>query len=425
MKTLREYQQELRLQGITKVAMYGAVYLAMEVRTGKTAVALSIAKHFAKKVLFVTKKKAIGSIEADHVDFGFDMDLTVINYESIHKVEGEGFDFIILDEAHGLGGFPKQSKRHKTVKAFIKQHKIKKCVFLSGTPTPESYSQLYHQLTVLPVNPFDKYKTFYKWAADFVNVKQRQFGYGMVNDYSDANKSKIDSFTDYLFLNYTQKKAGFKSEVQEKVLTVPMKPVTKQLIDRLCKDKVVEGKEKLILADTAVKLMQKVHQISSGTIKFEDGTRQVLDDSKAEYIKSYFRGKKIAIIYKFIEEGNILRQTFPNHTDSPEEFQTTDKTFIGQVQSSREGTKLSAADCLVFYNIDFSATSYWQARDRMTTADRELNTVYWVFSDCGIEKKIYKTVTAKKDFTLSHFKKQFDIGKFTDQWIKPENQPSK
>ena len=48
------------------------------------------------------------------------------------------------------------------------------------------------------------------------------------------------------------------------------------------------------------------------------------------------------------------------------------------------------ASSLVYYNIDFSATSYWQSRDRMTTKERLESNIYWVFSERGIEKKIYK-----------------------------------
>jgi len=59
----------------------------------------------------------------------------------------------------------------------------------------------------------------------------------------------------------------------------------------------------------------------------------------------------------------------------------------------------------VYYNIDFSATSYWQSRDRMTTKDRLQSDVYWIFADRGIETKIYDMVIKKKDYTLRHFKK--------------------
>jgi hypothetical protein len=62
---------------------------------------------------------------------------------------------------------------------------------------------------------------------------------------------------------------------------------------------------------------------------------------------------------------------------------------------------------LVYYNIDFSATSYWQSRDRMTTKERLKNNIYWIFSKGGIEKDIYKAVIKKKDYTLSYFRRKF------------------
>ena len=92
-------------------------------------------------------------------------------------------------------------------------------------------------------------------------------------------------------------------------------------------------------------------------------------------------------------------------TTDLQEFDTTDKSIALQIVSGREGLSLRNADCIVYYNIDFSATSYWQSRDRMTTKDRTHNDVYWVFSKGGIEDKIYKAVTKKKDYTLSHFKR--------------------
>ena len=85
-------------------------------------------------------------------------------------------------------------------------------------------------------------------------------------------------------------------------------------------------------------------------------------------------------------------------------FEDTDKSIALQIVSGREGISLRHAKYLVYYNIDFSATSYWQSKDRMTTKDRLENQVYWIFSKGGIEKDIYKAVTKKKDYTISHFK---------------------
>ena len=134
----------------------------------------------------------------------------------------------------------------------------------------------------------------------------------------------------------------------------------------------------------------------------------VLDTSKAEFIKKHFEGCKIGIFYKFKEELSALKQVFGDElTTELSVFEDTDKHIALQIVSGREGISLRDADYLVYYNIDFSATSYWQSKDRMTTKDRLENSVYWIFAKGGIEKDIYKAVTKKKDYTVSHFKKDF------------------
>jgi hypothetical protein len=71
---------------------------------------------------------------------------------------------------------------------------------------------------------------------------------------------------------------------------------------------------------------------------------------------------------------------------------------------------LSTADALVFYNIDFSATSYWQSRARIQTKDRVKEAqIYWIFSEGGIEDKVYKAVMDKRDFTTEYFKKEYGL----------------
>ena len=211
-------------------------------------------------------------------------------------------------------------------------------------------------------------------------------------------------------ITFTQKKAGFQTNVKETVLYCDIKESTKQLIRRLKKDLVVEGKEETILADTAVKLQSKIHQLYSGTIKFESGNSKVLDYSKAEFIHNYFKGKKIAIFYKFKEELNALKDTFKESlTTDLNEFNTTEKNIALQFVSGREGISLKMADCLVAYNIDFSATTYFQFKDRLTTKERKENDLYWVFSKGGIEQNIYKAVQSKKSYTLNLFKKDYGI----------------
>jgi hypothetical protein len=199
---------------------------------------------------------------------------------------------------------------------------------------------------------------------------------------------------------------GFKVETKEHVLEVEMNPITYQLADKLKKDLVVEGNDDVILADTAVKLMMKLHQMYSGTVKFESGKSMILDLSKAEFINDNFGDVKVGIFYKFKQELNALKEVYGDQLCTElEEFNTTKKSIALQIVSGREGISLKNAKALVYYNIDFSATSYWQSRDRMTTKERLKSDVYWIFAKGGIEKDIYKAVTKKKDYTLRHFKR--------------------
>jgi hypothetical protein len=404
--TFRDYQQDIISQGTDIINKSGFVYLSMEVRTGKTLTSLGICNNLnAQNVLFVTKKKAMSSIENDYNALKPKYKITIINYESLHHVvNDEKWDVIIIDEAHGLGAYAKPNIRARMIRDVIEKDNPK-VILLSGTPTPESYSQMYHQVYGIPNNPFKEFKNFYRFCDVYVKIKDKKINGLFTKDYSNGLESILEAMKPYT-ISYTQKEAGFNAETIEQVLYVDIKPATLNLIAKLKRDLVIEGKEEIILADTPVKLMTKVHQLCSGTIKFESGKSMVLDTSKADFIKEYFDGCKIGIFYKFKEELNALQQVFGgNLTTELDEFDSTDKNIALQIVSGREGISLKMADYLVYYNIDFSATSYWQSKDRMTTKDRLRNNVYWIFSKGGIEDDIYKAVTKKKDYTLNHFKK--------------------
>jgi len=407
--TLRPYQQVI-VEKTCKLLRDAPrfAYLSMEVRTGKTLTALSAldCAGGVASVLFVTKKKAIEGIKKDYNALAPSYKCDFINYESLHKIVDICYDAIVFDEAHGMGAFPKPSLRAIEARRLV-HHCDPYVIFLSGTPSPESYSQMYHQMWILGYrSPFSE-PTFYKWAHSYVKIWERMINGFRVHDYSNGIQEKIMAEVKPCMISYTQNDAGFTSKVNEHVLKVRMSNTTYMIADKLKRDLLFEGKDDLILADTPVKLMQKLHQIYSGTVILESGKSIVLDKTKAEFIKERFAGKRIAVFYKFQEELKCLLSVF-------QEDMTTDlgkfhagecNNFAIQIVTGREGISLKEADFLVYYNIDFSATSYWQSRDRLTTMDRLENNVYWIFSEDGIEEKIYKVVQQKKPYTVSHFKK--------------------
>jgi hypothetical protein len=131
----REYQKDIIKKGAEILSKNRFLYLAMEVRTGKTLTSLGIADTLkACNVLFVTKKKAISSIENDYKLLSPSFLMSVINYESLHLVaDNQKWDLIVMDEAHScfLGDTIVDGKKIKDIVVgdFLKSFNFDKGIY--------------------------------------------------------------------------------------------------------------------------------------------------------------------------------------------------------------------------------------------------------------------------------------------------------
>ena len=404
---LRDYQIEIVDKGSYILKRLNIVYLSMEVRTWKTLVSFSIAEKLKfKNVLFITKKKAIENIKDDYNKMSFSFDITIINNESLHTIDRNDFDLLISDEHHRVSSFPKPNKTYKIVK---QQFGHLPMILLSGTPATESASQWYHSFSVSNYSPFDA-KNFYRWAERYVTIQKKYFGKIQVNDYSNANLEAIMSVIKPYLITYTQKEAGFESEITENILYIEYPEKIKYLIQKIRKESIIEGKNEVIIADTGSSKMSKQHQISNGTIIFESGNSMILDTFKAEFIKNHFVNQKIAIFYYYKKELDLLKTVFgENLTTDLTEFNNTNKNIALQQITGSEGISLKNANSLVYYSFGYSGKNYIQGRDRMTTIDRKENNVYFVFPKNSIDEKIYNVIKNKKTYTEKMFNHDFGI----------------
>jgi hypothetical protein len=182
-----------------------------------------------------------------------------------------------------------------------------------------------------------------------------------------------------------------------------MKPITYKLIEQLKKDKIIIGKNEKIIADSGVKLMSKQHQLGSGTIIFDSGNTGIIDNSKAIYIKENLKGK-LAIFYYFKQELEMLLDVFGDTaTTDLNEFNTTDKHYIGQQYSSAMGVNLSKADKLIYLNFGFSGTNFVQSLDRLTIKERKETEVFFILAKKTLDLQILKVIEKKKNFTLKQY----------------------
>jgi len=420
MITLRDYQIKAVSELVPILTKYNLAYLAAEVRCGKNFMSMETAKQLGwRKICFITKKSAFSGVKLDYQNFGYQFQLfDVFNFEQSHNIHPV-YDGYIIDEAHSIGAFPKPGAHCKEIRKLIHAKKSP-CLLMSGTPTAESYSQIFHQLWVSPFTPFQGYGhrsgEFYGWAKEYVDVKQKFINGFAINDYKKANKEKIEEVLKHYMVTVSQQDAGFTSFVQEEVFYVDIDKRLYQLMNVLKEKKIYQMKTTgdYIVADTPARMQQCFHQLSSGTIiTGEDPSKKyhVIDESKAHFIKQKFAGKKIAIYYYYVSEGELLRRLFPMNTDSPELFNASDNlVFIRQMVSGSLGVNISTCDWLLMYNIGFSANIYWQVRARMQTKDRTApSRLGWIFSKNGIEKYVLKVLQKKKNFTTAYFIRDFKI----------------
>jgi hypothetical protein len=308
---------------------------------------------------------------------------------------------VVCDESHSISSFPKPSKRTKAVKGFV----VNDLLLLTGTLLPESNSQIFHQLWVSPHSPYKNCGNFYKWFKIYGTPKLIYTSYGQSNDYSTVDYDKIKTTINNLKVSFTQEDAGFTTKVKEHILKVDLKQSTIDLMNRLRKTGVIEGNNDTVLADTSIKMMQKLHQLSSGTLILDSGNGVVLDTTKVDYIAEHFKGKKMAIFYYYKQEKQMIFNKFNGSiTDDIDVFNNNDDKHIALQQiSGAEGINLSAADVLIFVNFGFSNTKFVQAKDRLTTMTRKENDVYYILSNNGIDNRVYKAVSNKKDYITKTF----------------------
>ena len=401
---LRPEQRQVVDKAKPILLRHGVVYIGGETRVGKTPAGLILGKEVGwRKILIFTTIKAKPGID-EFIVMEPSIQVTITNFEQAHNVVDIGFDGVIVDEAHKLGKYPKPSLRAKRLKELIGHKPV---ILMSGTPHPETPSQIYHQFWATGHGPFLRYKNFYAWCKDYVNVVKRRINGWDVNDYKGAKEADVAFAIQPYMVTLSQVEAGFTSFVEEEIKVIKIDSRIYEVMKILKKDKIYTTKSgDVILCDSPVKMQSVFHQLSSGTIKVGE-KRIIIDKSKAEFIKHNYYFEKKAIYYQFIAEGEVLKEIFPNWTSDAAEFnQRKDLVFLSQFVSGREGVNLSTADILIAYNIAFSATSYWQFKARIQEKFRTKPAkLIWLFSERGIENFIYKVVVKKQNYTKQFFMK--------------------
>lgn len=385
-----QHQIEISDKGYEVLKANGLVYLALEERCGKTGIALRISElSKAERILIITKKKALPGIEEHIKGLPITKTYHAINYESLHKLTRTDFDLIIIDEAHAnLSAYPKVGKIWKAV---YKLTKDKPIIYLSATPSAQTYGQLYHQLKLSSWTPFKKYKNFYEWHRVY-GIEEFVYGAGgrQIKQYHNVLEKAFDDCK-HLFISYTRQELGFEHEPNDVLHFVKLNDESRKLYNDLNKDQVLNDLD--YIADTPMKLMVGLHQIEGGTLKCEDSSINLPNCEKIQYIKEKFGDiGEVVIFYHYKQEELKLKASFKH-------------ARILQATSFAEGVDLSMYRTLIVYSMDFSTARYTQRRARQCNMKRgEAIDVHYILVEDAISHQVYETVAInKKNFVNSYF----------------------
>lgn len=383
---LHPHQQRAYEQLSRKLRKYNLALLWGMTRSGKTRAFLRVCQDYDNP-LVVTKKGAMSGIYSEALEMGGINPLTVINYHSIGKIDDTEYDLIVFDESHlYVTGLPKRSTIWKACKAHTKGADI---IFSTATPTAEGYAKLEPMLALSDVSPWKDYPTFNSWFNDGYGrpYTMRLNGYD-VNKYDRTNEAYVKRDVKKYVVTITRSAAGHTHEATDKVIHIEQSKKQKKMYKQLKEDLIIEKQE--ILADTPVKLMMKLHQISGGFVKREDETiYRLKENPKLDWLRDNIDPENTFILAYYQAEQQMLSNYFP-HT--------------GSVTKLSSGVDLSMYEHLVIYSMAFSAANYEQVRSRQMNIKRD-TPVEVRYLCSGIDLDVYKAVQSKKSFTASWYQK--------------------
>lgn len=409
-----------------------AFYLAHDMGCGKTKTAIDAITAFQpKRVLIICPKKVInvwpkqfelhGAYDIDIHPFSNDKETVaqkaaamdqiirkangrpkafVINYESCishpmgmltdkyHKIKNPGillkyaWDFLVVDEAHRI-----KSPGGKTSwQIFRICRQSRKKLFMSGTPMPHSPLDIYAQFRALKPGVYPR--TYAEFRARYAimggYLGKQIFEY---QNLEDLNKK---------FFTYAHE------VLADDVLDLPprinreiyfdLKPQTMKLYKSLEKNFIAEFKEKEITADNILVKMLRLAQITTGILKLDDGTEEIVDKSKVERIVDFLEDLPITapvvIYYKFTPEGQLLKRRIEKagrtvsmvsgSVNQLEEWQNgKTNTIILQIDSGSEGIDLTRSQYCIYSSTGLKLGVYRQSRRRIRRPGQDQKVFYY------------------------------------------------
>jgi len=437
----------------------GACMLAMEMGTGKSAVAIALADNWKCKTVLIVCPKAVipvwrrefrkhcsseyqilpceaGStvqkkVQAcDFLQEEYDgMKVVVVNYDTIRITPMSSFvasvnwDLVIADESHRTKG-----SNSKTTKTMGKLHdNSKRRLALTGTPMPHSPADLWGQFYFIDKTVF---------GADFEMFRDR---YAIVDQ---IYHNKISAWINQDEMKQRFHERSFRCESKD-VLDLPEivhTPVSVELDDHartvyrsMNNTMSVAVKSGYITAANAAVKMIRLQQITSGFTIMNDAQLNVVGtekrDALAELFETIPNDEKVVVFCQFTRDIDTVRRVAEEYgrefgevsgerKDLDDEGKMPDRVSVMavQYQAGAVGIDLTSARYCVMFSQTWNMGLYEQALARIHRPGQDRTTyVYHLIGRGTIDTVIMNAILEKKSVvdevmeSLDHIEEVVDV----------------
>jgi hypothetical protein len=387
------HQEDLAKEGIQILRDNMMLYLACEERTGKTLVSILIAEQVkVKKILVLTKKKALDGWHDTLDQFKHKKDYTVTNYHQAKHLKAE-YDLVILDEAHNyISSFPTRSKMWSGINKLTRDRPL---IYISATPFAQGYQLLYNQFALSSWSPWRKWKTPNSWFQEF-GIPDTVWVAGRQIPVYTKSKPECFEYAKHLFLTMTRDEIGFEHEPEDVLHFIDLQPKTVSVYNALMKSRAVKLNGWDLICDSIGKLRTSLHMLEGGVTlvtteqpkkkKPKRNYIQLGNTEKIDYIKARWGDESnVVIMYNYIAEKTKLEEHFAH-------------AQVLQATSFAEGVDLCGYEHLIIYSQDFSTARHTQRRARQTNKIRETEIkVHFLIVKQAISDQVYQAVSINKE----------------------------
>ena len=310
----------------------------------------------------------------------------VINYELAFRRQelADLSDFtLMLDESSLI-----QNETAKRSKFILKKLSPKNVILLSGTPTSGKYEKLWSQMNLLGWNISKK-----MYYAQYVDIEFTDEGYPLIKGYKNVDR-----------LKRKMREHGCAFMKSEEVLDLPQQNFIDINIDvskeykKFIKSGIIRFDDVELIGDTTLTKLLYARQLCGQYSKDKlKAFKDLIDSTEDRLIVFYNFNDELEKMKQLCEDRPVSIVNGSVKDLSAYEHYDNSITFI-QYASGSMGLNLQQSNKIIYFTPPLSSEFFEQSKKRIHRIGQDRPCFYYQFK-CGVEYKIYDTLSMRKDYT--------------------------